>query len=392
MIQRPLDDITAADISALVENKVREARSIEYKLTLPGASDDDKREFLADVSSFANTAGGDLVFGVEATDGIPVAAPGLANLSEDKERLRLESSIRDGIDPRVSGVQLKVVPGFSSGPVLVVHIPKSWSSPHMVTFKGSSRFFTRSSAGKYQMDVTEIRSAFTLSEQLPERIRRWRNERLGRIIADETPVPLDQGGRAVLHMIPTASFANESAISAQEAIRQKVAFPPPGAGGWNGRINADGLLTHAGTNIAGTKEDRYCQVFRSGRLEAVIAQFVKEHDGRRLVPSTEYERTTIEAVKQYLGALKTLDVTVPIVVVGAIIGVKGAHIPTEFRWFGTPTYLIDRDLILLPDVLIEDYQQDIPRTLRPMFDALWNASGIPTSLNYDENGDWKPKG
>ena len=41
-----------------------ESRYLDYKERLPGDSDEDKRELLADVTAFANTAGGDLLYGV----------------------------------------------------------------------------------------------------------------------------------------------------------------------------------------------------------------------------------------------------------------------------------------------------------------------------------------
>ncbi len=64
MIPKPLDKIEKPDIDALVANAVSERRTIEYKLVLPENADSNKKEFLADVSSFANAAGGDLLFGV----------------------------------------------------------------------------------------------------------------------------------------------------------------------------------------------------------------------------------------------------------------------------------------------------------------------------------------
>ena len=70
MIPRDFDAITKADIEALVANAVAEGRALEYKQQLPGNGDEDKKEFLADVSSFANAGGGDIVFGVvEKRDG-----------------------------------------------------------------------------------------------------------------------------------------------------------------------------------------------------------------------------------------------------------------------------------------------------------------------------------
>lgn len=212
MIPRPLDAVTATDLQSLIDNEVSENRTIEYKLTLPKSSEGDKKEFLADISSFANAGGGDLLYGVSAKEGIPESIPGLVDFNEDAERLRLESSIREGIAPRISGIQLKAISGFRDGPMLIIRVPKSWISPHMVTFKGSSRFFSRNSAGKFHMDVTELRLAFEMAGDLPERIRRWRDERLGRIVANEGPISLPATARFVVHIIPFDSFTKSLAI------------------------------------------------------------------------------------------------------------------------------------------------------------------------------------
>jgi hypothetical protein len=46
--------------------------------------------------------------------------------------------------------------------------------------------------------------------------------------------------------------------------------------------------------------------------------------------------------------------------------------------------LIDRDTLMLPEVLIEEYGAEIGKLLRPSFDALWQACGLEKSLNYDD--------
>jgi hypothetical protein len=55
----PLAQIDATHLETLRVDTIREGRQLEYKETLPGNSDEDKREFLSDVTSFANAAGGD---------------------------------------------------------------------------------------------------------------------------------------------------------------------------------------------------------------------------------------------------------------------------------------------------------------------------------------------
>ena len=47
------------------------------------------------------------------------------------------------------------------------------------------------------------RTAFTLSEIIPERIRRFREDRVTSILTNsDLPVNLVEGGRIVLHVIP----------------------------------------------------------------------------------------------------------------------------------------------------------------------------------------------
>lgn len=74
MINKKLEDITTSDLQALIDNKVIEGKTIEYKREMPNNSDPAKKEFLADVTSFANSSGGDLIFGIEQDNqtGMPV--------------------------------------------------------------------------------------------------------------------------------------------------------------------------------------------------------------------------------------------------------------------------------------------------------------------------------
>src|SRR5260370_13983943 len=101
MIQKRLDDITEDDLLALVSNAVSEGRTIDYKRELPGNSDGDKKEFLADVSSFANTSGGDLVFGIDEDQGLPTQIPGFESADLDLEVRRLDSILASRLAPRV---------------------------------------------------------------------------------------------------------------------------------------------------------------------------------------------------------------------------------------------------------------------------------------------------
>src|ERR1043166_1533322 len=99
LIDKQLESITEQDLLDLIANKVREDKRIEFKVALPGNSDKEKKEFLADVSSFANASGGDLIFGMDEQNGVASQLVGLQLTSVEAEILRLENVLRDGLDP-----------------------------------------------------------------------------------------------------------------------------------------------------------------------------------------------------------------------------------------------------------------------------------------------------
>src|SRR5947209_1986856 len=70
---KPLDQLDEADLLDLVENAVAEGTTLDYKAALPGNGDEEKREFLRDATSFANTVGGHVLYGVTEEGGVPTA-------------------------------------------------------------------------------------------------------------------------------------------------------------------------------------------------------------------------------------------------------------------------------------------------------------------------------
>ena len=148
---KPLSEIKEDDLCALIDDQVPEGKSIEYKVSLPGNSDKDKKEFLADISSFSNSAGGHIFFGISESNGLPQELVGLEGIDPDGQILRLLNLLRDSIAPRIPGVNIRAIPIENKGPIIAIKVPRSCISPHMVTFAGISKFYSRNSAGKYQL-------------------------------------------------------------------------------------------------------------------------------------------------------------------------------------------------------------------------------------------------
>jgi hypothetical protein len=71
----------------------------------------------------------------------------------------------------------------------------------------------------------------------------------------------------------------------------------------------------------------------------------------------------------------------------SFLGVKGYWIKPDN--FGAEGHPIDRDVLLLPEVLLDSYEVDFAAVMRPVFDAVWNAAGWQYSVNYDDDGRWR---
>lgn len=392
MISKSIDQIAEEDLQALVDNAVLEGKTVEYKQSLPGNSDSDKREFLSDVSSFANASGGDLIFGiVEGTNtGTPQSVEGLTIENIDREIMRLDSIMRDGIEPRVLSITIKPINLSNSKVAMLIRIPKSWASPHRVSFKRHDRFYSRSTNGKYPMDVTELRVAFNLSETMAERIRNFRLDRISKIFADDTPVPFYDNPKIVVHLLPIISFNPAQNYDIDEIASQPGKMKPMYCSGWSNRYNLDGLLVYSGGR--GQLSHSYVQLFRNGIIEAVEGLLLEPHEGTLLIPSIAYEREMIASLADYLSTLQTLNVEPPIFVFVDMLGVKGYSMSDSGgRFWGRDRHTIDRDALLLPEIIVDSYDVSAEQILRPCFDSIWNACGLPRSLNYNDAGEWAPK-
>jgi len=153
-LEKSFEELNEADLLSLVKDQVPEKRAIEYKRELPSDTYEGKKEFLADISSLVNASGGHLIFGVQEESGLPIAVVGVPCDDPDRERLRLENIIRDGIEPRLQGILVRGIRLASGTYAFVLRVPRSWSKPHVVNYKGHWRFYSRNSAGKYLSLIT----------------------------------------------------------------------------------------------------------------------------------------------------------------------------------------------------------------------------------------------
>jgi len=381
-------------LQRLISGQAVETRDIEYKRETYGKADKDHGEFLADISSFANTSGGDIVIGMDAQSGLPTEVSPMTMDEADSEKLRLESIARSGLQPRIFGLDFRAVP-VSGGAVIIIRIPRSYNAPHRLVRQGSGhhRFFARSSAGKYEPNVDELRGLFTRAPQLADRIRDFRLDRVAKIAAGDTPTNLQEKDAIAIHIVPFAAFDKKLSVPLSNVFQFFQKFPPLGGTANNFRMNIDGLLTLSNSKPDAASQRAYVQVFRSGIVEAVSSILLG--DGTRERPrratSLQTERYIVGGTHDYLSQLIELGCDPPFAVLVSLIGVKG--IPYTFtstiqgvvEW-DQVTGIFDRDHLHFSETIIEALPPDpyvYANQLRPLFDEIANAAGRHATVSFE---------
>jgi len=388
MINKHLDKIDISDLKQLQSNAVSEGKTIEYKKLLPTNSYADRKEFLADISSFSNASGGDLIFGILEENGSPKSIDGLEIENVDEEIRKYENIIRDGIEPRIIFATRAVnVSGKKN--IFIFRVNKSWVGPHRVIYEGHDKFYSRNSAGKYALDTNELKSAFNLSQTLTEQINKFKTERITQLISDNLPLLFYDGGKIVLHLIPLESFSPNYRIDLNPIINEPAKLKPIYASGWSYRINLEGVLSYSGGR--NDKSHSYIQLYRNGIIEAVEGLMLSAEREKKYIPSVAYEIELIKSLREFLNLTKELGINMPIVIFLTLIGVNGYEMAVDRMRFWGDYYKIDKDILQLPETLIESYNTEPKDILRPMFDLVWNACGFKRSYNFDEAGNWTAK-
>ncbi|MBN8589572.1 MAG: ATP-binding protein [Rhodothermia bacterium] len=387
LLGKSVESLTESDLLDLIRDGVRESRELDFKQDLHLMTDGEKKEFLADVVSFANASGGYLVFGMAEEGGIAKELIGM-NIADVELWINgLESMIRDAIQPRITGIRCHPIPLANGRVAALIQIPRSWALPHAVTHSGSFRFYARNASGKYPLDVTDLRALFALSEGFTHQLRRFRMERISRIMANETPVRLYDTPKVVLHLLPLNAFDPAAQVDLGQhssLVRDKLDLLVEGDPKY--RYNFDGFLVYAPRN-ADLQTASYTQFFRNGAIEYAVADLLcRTLNEKPFLDTHVFETSVIRAVSKGIELYEGLNAAPPFVVMLSLLGVRGHYIALN-RSKILPGHTIDRDVLMVQEVLIEGFEEKIIQILKPCFDAIWQAGGYPYSMHYNAEGE-----
>jgi hypothetical protein len=402
MLPVNLNDLTDEHIQSLFDSEVAEGLTLEYKQQLPTNQSEEKKEFLFDIAAMANSAGGDIVYGIverrgedQNATGIAQSLMGLKLTNVQDEIIRLSNLIKDGIAPRITGIQMIPV-NCQDGDVLAIRIPKSWNRPHMVTIGSTNKFYGRVGATKYLMSVDEIGRAFSEQSDLGRTIEQWRRSRSERLsIQGGGPIPLSSEVTFLFHVIPAESFTRTVLdrswrVSEEEKLHIYV---PHGAASW--RYNADGFLCF-GAPVAENQYCGYTQIFRSGIIEyADSAIFGPPHQGMQpMIFGQEIERQMVQCYKDALRRFQSQGQSGPVYIGFSLTGLTNKMIfatlmSSVFRKGG-----IRENIFVSPEVFVDITETEThpyPKTLLPLVDTMWQIDGREGTPFRKPDG-WYPFG
>ena len=241
------------------------------------------------------------------------------------------------------------------------------------------------------MTLSELRSAFTFSSNIIEQTRKFRDERLTVITAAEGPWGYLNTPLAVLHILPFAGIAG--AINIDFSSRTNFRKLSPLNAHQDGsirqgdpRFNLDGVIMRQGI-------DWHTQLFRNGSIEYATTLPFERNIAPHFLDAWQYQVNLLKVLARFSALQQSFDVSPPLTLLFTILNAANFCLRTaegnrQHSIGALSEHQIDRDRILLPEVVLNDFLTDLCAALKPVFDCLWNAAGQQQCRFY-VNGEWK---
>lgn len=370
MINKDFMRIEKQDIYDLVDNGVSESKTLDYKQQFPeNLNDAEKKEILADVSAFSNTFWWDLIYWIKEEKWIAkeIIWFGIENI--DDWKLKLESIIRTGIEPRIN-YEIREIKLEDWKYVIILRIKESFIKPHWISYQNNHKFYLRSSTWKYESEISELRNLFLSMDKISNKINDFKIKRITNIEINDSYITLRNWLKFIIHIVPVDV---QQSIDFSDDQKLNSLFKPFLVTGWNHRFNIDWFLTYSPEKWA------YTQIYRNWSIEAVRSS---SYDDKKFYYAW-YEEEIIEYIKKCLWNLINLWITFPCYISLCFLDIKWYILKRWDLYASEYEYLYDKNLLDTWNIVINDID-NIEKSLKPLFDVLWNAFWYKHSRNYDE--------
>jgi hypothetical protein len=92
-----------------------------------------------------------------------------------------------------------------------------------------------------------------------------------------------------------------------------------------------------------------------------------------------------------LEVYKRLDIALPYIVSITLLDIKSHFLGFNSVIEPLNKVQLDRNMITLPDIQLDETVTDVSKALKPAFDTFWQCFGFPQSQNYDTEGNRVPR-
>lgn len=217
----------------------------------------------------------------------------------------------------------------------------------------------------------------TVDKLIISEIREWRSNRIVEIKDGKTPMPLDNSNelpKIIFHLVPKNAFAPAQIFNLAELHKDLKSLEPIYSSVRNCQYNSDGFLVY-GHSVTKSKGSigSYVQFFHNGIIEAVDLRLLHE----KYIKGPLLKQDLVEALPRFLSSQSKVGIEPPIFAILSLVKINGFQLATGID--SSESRKIDKDNLFIPEIQISGYDADPGQTLKPVFDMVWNAAGLPES-------------
>jgi hypothetical protein len=173
---------TLEAIQQLIELRIAENTTLEYKSQLPLSTENDRKELLKDFTGMGNGGGGTLILGMDEEKDTSVARR-LTPLPDLSVIGQIEDIVISTVRPPL--IWSHNAYAFEGGWIVVVDVEQSTLGPYMIDAYGEQRFHRRSNKSVHRMSEQEVRDGYSIALRSRDRREQvWKDHHLPLRIAN----------------------------------------------------------------------------------------------------------------------------------------------------------------------------------------------------------------
>jgi|MTBAKMStandDraft_1061839.scaffolds.fasta_scaffold10264_1 hypothetical protein len=211
--------ITIEDLEKYILNEIQENIHLDYKAS-PALSKKKRDEICKDISAFANSDGGVVIYGIEEVNALPTSLDSGVDTSKIN-REWIEQILTTNISPEIPGieiVEIKIDPQYS---YFVLKIPKSHNAPHQAPDNKYYKRYNFMSSPMEHYEIEDIRnrsinipSLVDFNVELNGHLMKLVVENIGEIVARDVTFEFSEGFKWYRGEFP-------------KALKEGIKFLPP---------------------------------------------------------------------------------------------------------------------------------------------------------------------